>query len=123
MGKPRKQPHVPRPSPLQQVQLTRPISQAPVSPGLVRDPIFWKRFSAAVHASEEFDLERGRSDSTSTVDSKKKGERKRENDWLEQQWKEKRRCRTLCIVITLIVACLISGGAVAGWWFTQGPGR
>ncbi|KAH7417179.1 hypothetical protein BKA64DRAFT_768983 [Cadophora sp. MPI-SDFR-AT-0126] len=123
MGKPRKQPHVPRPSPLQQVHLTRPLSEVPPTSGLVRDPMFWKRFSVAVHEAEGGDLESGRSASTSTIELKKTGERERENDWLAQQHKEKRRCRITCMIITLLVAILITGGAIAGWWFTQGPGR
>ncbi|KAG4431847.1 hypothetical protein IFR05_012664 [Cadophora sp. M221] len=123
MGRPRKQPHVPRPSPLQQVHLTRPISQVPPTSGLVRDPMFWKRFSVAVHEAEGGDLESGRSASASTIELKKNGERERENDWLAQQNKEKRRCRFMCMIITLIVVLLITGGSIAGWWFTQGPGR
>ncbi|PQE19904.1 hypothetical protein CJF31_00006410 [Rutstroemia sp. NJR-2017a BVV2] len=45
-----------RPSPLKQEVSQRPISTLPPqSPGLglVRDPQFWKRFSTAVHMSEE----------------------------------------------------------------------
>lgn len=49
---PRQQTFVNRPSPLAQVSLTRPVSQNPEM-GLVRDPAFWKRFSAAVHMAEE----------------------------------------------------------------------
>lgn len=76
----------PRPSPLAQVQHTRPLSTIPDVPsratsanpdsadeeqgdmGLVRDPYFWKRFSAAVHASE-IDLS-GPPEPTSATSSK-----------------------------------------------------
>jgi len=68
--------HVPvRPSPLAQVHLTRPISTAPQTQGLVRDPLFWKRFSTAVHMNEvggtgrPVDLERARRDTGSSSSS------------------------------------------------------
>ncbi|ESZ92380.1 hypothetical protein SBOR_7235 [Sclerotinia borealis F-4128] len=41
-----------RPSPLQREVSQRPISMQSQSIGLVRDPMFWKRFSTAVHMSE-----------------------------------------------------------------------
>lgn len=71
MGHPRSQrPKVQRPSPLQQVHLTRPLSQAPPEMGLVRDPAFWKRFSTAVHIAEQDSAEMGLRTPASSVDMK-----------------------------------------------------
>lgn len=78
MGRPRPRPKVLKPSPLSQTHFTRPLSVAPpeTTPeiGVVTDPMFWKRFSAVVHASEdEENLEkggRGRVPTSSTVDVK-----------------------------------------------------
>jgi hypothetical protein len=69
MGRPPRsqKPHVQRPSPLQQVHLTRPISHVPPTSGLVRDPLFWKRFSTAVHMTEV------------PVDDEEKGAQSRKN--------------------------------------------
>jgi hypothetical protein len=41
------------------------------------------------------------------------------DDWLGQQRKEKRRCRVLCAVITVVIMILIAGGAFCGWYFTH----
>jgi len=46
------------PSPLVQVHHLRPLSNGPDNSkagagGLVRDPLFWKRFSVAVHTAED----------------------------------------------------------------------
>ncbi|KAE9381332.1 hypothetical protein N431DRAFT_424893 [Stipitochalara longipes BDJ] len=120
MGKPRAQrPHVKRPSPLQQVHSTRPLSQAaepeaaPPAVGLVRDPHFWKRFSTAVHKAEVTgDVEQGSQKSGKTsVDTK--------DEWLAQQHKEKRRCRILCASITGVLLLVIIAAAVVGWYFTK----
>ncbi|KUJ22755.1 uncharacterized protein LY89DRAFT_680867 [Mollisia scopiformis] len=75
-GNPRAgRPHVVRPSPLQQVSHTRPLSSAPPTSGLVRDPLFWKRFSVAVHAAEVCDEESGKGSvkSGNTVEIKAAG--------------------------------------------------
>ncbi|CAL3962212.1 hypothetical protein PZA11_000562 [Diplocarpon coronariae] len=117
MGKPRKQPYIKRPSPLKEVHLTRPASQAMTAPDLVKDPMLFQLFA---HAPET-DLELGgESDSKSIVGPKRRAEN---NDWLAQQRMEKRRCRITCMIITLMLVMLIAGAAIAGWWFTQGPGR
>ncbi|KAI9053407.1 hypothetical protein LZ554_002365 [Drepanopeziza brunnea f. sp. 'monogermtubi'] len=84
------------------------------------DPIFWKRFSVAVREAENADLEGGRNDSTSTIELRKRSD---SNDWLAQQHQEKRNCRYVCMVITLVVVVLVTGAAIVGWWFTQGPGK
>lgn len=47
-----------RRSPLAQVHHTRPLSTGPdhtmaAAGGVVRDPLFWKRFSVAVHKAED----------------------------------------------------------------------
>lgn len=56
------QPHIQRPSPLAQVHQLRPVSQLPPTSGLVRDPLFWKRFSVAIHMTEvDGDEESGKS--------------------------------------------------------------
>jgi hypothetical protein len=69
MGRPLRQPKVNGPSPLQQVQFTRPLSQATPEMGLVRDPQFWKRFSTAVHMAEEGGEEPGRPQGSRTNSS------------------------------------------------------
>ncbi|KAL3424864.1 hypothetical protein PVAG01_04145 [Phlyctema vagabunda] len=116
MGKPRKQRSQPKPSPLQQVHFTRPLSLAPASSppemGLVRDPQFWKRFSVAAHQAEVKEV----SPTSSTSD----GESGYGDQWLTQQHKEKRRCRVLCASITVVIAVTITAGAVVAWWFTKG---
>ncbi|KAK2628128.1 hypothetical protein QTJ16_002774 [Diplocarpon rosae] len=117
MGKPRTQPYIKRPSPLKEVHLTRPISQAPTTPGLVKDPVLFQIFAHAPKADLEVG---GENDSTSTGGSRKE---RADSDWLAQQHREKRRCRIICMVITLMVVMLIIGAAIAGWWFTQGPGK
>jgi len=68
MGKP-PPPKVQRPSPLQQVHSTRPLSEATPEMGLVRDPAFWKRFSTAVHRADT-DTEMGVRTPASSVDMK-----------------------------------------------------
>jgi len=65
------QPRIHRPSPLQQVAHTRPLSQAPPTPGAVRDSLFWKRFSTAVHQTESSkDEEAGTQSSSRSFDAK-----------------------------------------------------
>lgn len=64
--------HIQRPSPLQQELQTRPSSQVPPASGLVRDPLFWKRFSVAVHLAEGelgVDEERGGGSGRGSVNS------------------------------------------------------
>jgi len=116
MGRPLPKPKVLRPSPLQQV-VTRPLSQFPLSQtapemGLVRDPAFWKRFSVAVHRAES-DIEMGLRTPASSVDIKYG------DQWLEQQHKDKRRCRTICVVITISVIIVLAAAAVVGWYFVN----
>ncbi|PQE27231.1 hypothetical protein CJF32_00000190 [Rutstroemia sp. NJR-2017a WRK4] len=111
-----------RPSPLKQEVSQRPISTLPPqSPGLglVRDPQFWKRFSTAVHMSEENlkELEAGlagtggRNERSDTIGSGN-------GNWLEQQYREKRRCRAICMGVTLIVAILVAAAVVIVLHFT-----
>ncbi|KAH8603076.1 hypothetical protein B0O99DRAFT_498474 [Bisporella sp. PMI_857] len=104
------------PSPLQQVHLTRPLSVAPSNHqpemGLVRDPAFWKRFSTAVHRAETFDSEKGAKSPSSF-------NMKNEDQWLVQQHREKRRCRVICVSITLAVIIVVTAAAVCGWYFVN----
>ncbi|TVY32228.1 hypothetical protein LSUB1_G008319 [Lachnellula subtilissima] len=136
---PRQQTFVGRPSPLAQVSLTRPISQTPEM-GLVRDPAFWKRFSAAVHIAEEggvVEPERPRGSRTNSDSSANTFTVKDayvflsctsvegrwwalDNDWLQKQHQEKRRCRMMCISITLMIVILGVGGGVVAWYFLKG---
>lgn len=64
---PMPRPKVPRghrPSPLAQEVHLRPVSEQPNL--AIADPIFWKRFSAAIHEAEgAADIENGRARSTS----------------------------------------------------------
>ncbi|PMD39729.1 hypothetical protein L207DRAFT_583582 [Hyaloscypha variabilis F] len=123
MGKSRAhQPYVKRPSPLQQVHSTRPLSQlpeanenqaAPPANDLVRDPQFWKRLSTAVHRAEVTkDVERG-SQMSGTTNSTLNDE------WLAQQHREKRHCRVLCASISGVVLVFVIATAVVGWYFTK----
>jgi hypothetical protein len=41
------------------------------------------------------------------------------NDWLAQQAKEKRRCRIVCMSITLAVLLVVIAAAIVGWYFTK----
>ncbi|CAG8971677.1 hypothetical protein HYALB_00003145 [Hymenoscyphus albidus] len=129
--KPRSQrPHVPRPSPLQQVTLTRPIStlevdQPSADMGLVRDPEFWKRFSTAMHKAEEVEAteepaNRGsRSNSGSSGGQSLKKSYSYGDDWLIQQRRDKRRCRIYSLLIAAVVIAIIAAGAICGWYFTH----
>ncbi|KAF7915776.1 uncharacterized protein EAE98_009347 [Botrytis deweyae] len=105
-----------RPSPLKQEVSQRPISMQSPSMGLVRDPMFWKRFSTAVHMSEVDlkELESGfASERVERKDSSGGGE-----DWLDQQYKEKRRCRFICIGVTILVSILVAAAVVVVLYFT-----
>ncbi|KAF7913793.1 uncharacterized protein EAF01_000199 [Botrytis porri] len=105
-----------RPSPLKQEVSQRPISMQSPSMGLVRDPMFWKRFSTAVHMSEVDlkGLESGfASERVERKDSYGGGE-----DWLDQQYKEKRRCRSICIGVTILVSILVTAAVVVVLYFT-----
>ncbi|TVY15192.1 hypothetical protein LARI1_G006435 [Lachnellula arida] len=122
---PRQQTFVNRPSPLAQVSLTRPVSQNPEL-GLVRDPAFWKRFSVAVHMAEEggvgvVEPEHTRGSRTNSNSSASTfAVKDANNDWLEKQHKEKRRCRMMCVSITLMIIILGVGGGVVVWYFLKG---
>ncbi|TVY58135.1 hypothetical protein LCER1_G001915 [Lachnellula cervina] len=122
---PRQQTFVNRPSPLAQVSLTRPVSQNPEM-GLVRDPAFWKRFSAAVHMAEEggvgvVETEHTRGSRTNSNSSASTfAVKDANNDWLQKQHKEKRRCRIMCVSITLMIIILGVGGGVVAWYFLKG---
>ncbi|TVY36077.1 hypothetical protein LOCC1_G007175 [Lachnellula occidentalis] len=145
--KPRQQTFVNRPSPLAQVSLTRPLSQNPEL-GLVRDPAFWKRFSAAVHMEEGdagvVEPEHGRGSRTNSNSSSNtftvkdtyglhaRTSRKdryvgivangvnRNDDWLQKQHQEKRRWKMMCISITLMIVILGVGAGVVAWYFLKG---
>ncbi|RAL62402.1 hypothetical protein DID88_004968 [Monilinia fructigena] len=39
-------------------------------------------------------------------------------DWLDQQYKEKRRCRLICMVVTFGVAILVAAAVVVVLYFT-----
>jgi cytoskeletal protein RodZ len=41
------------------------------------------------------------------------------NDWLAQQAREKRRCRVICMSISLAVMMVIIAAAIVGWYFTK----
>jgi hypothetical protein len=65
------QPRIQRPSPLQQVAHTRPLSQAPPTPEVETDSQLWKRFSKAVHQTESIkDEEAEAQSSSSSFDAK-----------------------------------------------------
>ncbi|KFY18737.1 hypothetical protein V493_08379 [Pseudogymnoascus sp. VKM F-4281 (FW-2241)] len=111
--------HGHRPSPLAQEVHLRPVSEQPNLS--VADPIFWKRFSAAIHEAEGADAENGRARSTSastggTMD-------KNGDDWLVRQRQKKRRCRVISWSVALSVVMLITAVAVVAWYFTAGPGK
>ncbi|KAB8302877.1 hypothetical protein EYC80_006204 [Monilinia laxa] len=101
-----------RPSPLKQEVSQRPVSMQSPSIGLVRDPMFWKRFSTAVHMSE-VDLKEIESGFASERLENRKDSYGGGEDWLDQQYKEKRRCRLICMVVTFGVAILVA--AADGW--------
>lgn len=39
-------------------------------------------------------------------------------DWLDQQYKEKRRCRFICIGVTILVSILVAAAVVVVLYFT-----
>ncbi|KFY18179.1 hypothetical protein V492_00093 [Pseudogymnoascus sp. VKM F-4246] len=108
-----------RPSPLAQEVHLRPVSELPNL--AVADPIFWKRFSAAIHEAEGSDIENGRARSTS--DSTGYTMDKTGDDWLVRQRQKKRRCRVISWGITLSIVLVIIAVAVVAWYFTAGPGK
>ncbi|KAL5347044.1 hypothetical protein ACLOAV_008187 [Pseudogymnoascus australis] len=140
-----------RPSPLAQEVHLRPVSEQPNLS--VADPIFWKRFSAAIHEAEGADVENGRARSTSasTGESMDKpglvltilvtgcasemtvrGAHNLDSnadcvwyrdDWLVRQRQKKRRCRVISWGVALSVVLLITAVAVVAWYFTAGPGK
>ncbi|KAA8576289.1 hypothetical protein EYC84_006430 [Monilinia fructicola] len=95
-----------RPSPLKQEVSQRPISMQSPSMGLVRDPMFWKRFSTAVHMSE-VDLKEIESGFASERLEKRKDSYGEGEDWLDQQYKERRRCRLICMW-----SCILQEGSI-----------
>ncbi|RFU25662.1 hypothetical protein B7463_g10682, partial [Scytalidium lignicola] len=109
MPRPRRdQPRIQRPSPLKQVhdpQSFADIERPP--PGLVRDPHFWRRFSTAVHLSEQ----NGSIESPASSIDMKYGD-----DWLTQQRKEKRRYRYLCLGVLLAICLAAIAGGVVAWY-------
>lgn len=149
------QPRVNKPSPLKQVHLTRPLSYLPnLHPprpemGLVRDPMFWKRFSTAMHDAERGEVRSAtrssRSNSGSSGESTSRAKygyvecfifkvggdgggawsstnrkHRAEDDWLAQQRSDKRRCRWICVSITIVLIIIIVAAAFCGWYFTKG---
>ncbi|KAG9238356.1 hypothetical protein BJ875DRAFT_480465 [Amylocarpus encephaloides] len=114
-------PRVNKPSPLQQEISGTPISNVEASPvdlGVVRDPLFWKRFSVAMHDVEKGDIEmasrgsRSNSGSSGGTLGPKYGD-----EWLQQQKKES---RGYCIkgavcFIALIVALIL--GLSLGFYY------
>ncbi|KFY61250.1 hypothetical protein V496_05104 [Pseudogymnoascus sp. VKM F-4515 (FW-2607)] len=108
-----------RPSPLAQEVHLRPVSELPNLS--VADPIFWKRFSAAIHEAEGADVENGRARSTSASTGESMD--KPGDDWLVRQRQKKRRCRVISWGVALSVVLLITAVAVVAWYFTAGPGK
>ncbi|OBT54599.1 hypothetical protein VE04_06814 [Pseudogymnoascus sp. 24MN13] len=109
-----------RPSPLAQEVHLRPVSEQPNL--AIADPIFWKRFSAAIHEAEgAADIENGRARSTSASTGETMD--KHGDDWLVRQRQKKRRCRIISWSITLSIALVIIAVAVVAWYFTAGPGK
>ncbi|KAF7856880.1 hypothetical protein EAF04_009641 [Stromatinia cepivora] len=107
-----------RPSPLKQEVSQRPVSMQSHSMGLVRDPMFWKRFSTAVHMSE-VDLKELESGYARERVGRRKDPYDGGEDWLDQQYKEKRRCRFICIGVTFLVAILVAAAVVVVLYFTE----
>ncbi|KAI1004967.1 hypothetical protein K3495_g3251 [Podosphaera aphanis] len=111
-GNPRAlRPHVIRPSPLAQVSHQRSLSLVPPSSELIRDPLFWKRFSMAMH-TEKLDVEMGKSDSESSNCGTSPSNKYDGNEWLVQQHKEKRRCRIIALYIITIIIMIVIAAAV-----------
>ncbi|KAF2723520.1 hypothetical protein K431DRAFT_301770 [Polychaeton citri CBS 116435] len=69
-----------------------------------RDPLFWKRFSTAVH----FDEEHGR-------------EQKAPDTWLARQNSKRHRVTTICWIFWFIFLCLVVAIViVVAWMVSQG---
>ncbi|RKF82804.1 hypothetical protein GcC1_010006 [Golovinomyces cichoracearum] len=115
-GNPRAlRPHVIRPSPLAQVSHQRALSTLETSE-LSFDPLFRTHFSLVTQA-ERGDLTTGRS-INSTLESGFAARKIYDgNEWLSQQHREKRRCRRMAILITLIVIAIVTSASIVGWYF------
>ncbi|PYH53613.1 uncharacterized protein BO96DRAFT_344762 [Aspergillus niger CBS 101883] len=72
---------------------------------LVRDPAFWKRFSAAIHLDEEAKTETGAKKPTIWTDH-----------WIEAQRQKRRRTFICGILIFLIVAIIVAAIVVVILW-------
>jgi hypothetical protein len=107
----------------------------------MRDAMFWKRFSAAVHASER-DEEKGlagkRSASWTSSGSAssrarfvgpdwggvgREADRWCRDDWLLKQQRKKRRCRVVAWSVAISIGLAVAAIAVVGWYYTKGPGK
>ncbi|KIN04157.1 hypothetical protein OIDMADRAFT_26774 [Oidiodendron maius Zn] len=103
----------PGPSPLHQVLLTEEPLELEASHGLVRDPRFWRLFSKAVHLSDGEKLESGLQTASNTADAKEGDE------WLAEQYKERRKCRIICGVITAAVILAILTVVLVAYYFLK----
>ncbi|GFF42741.1 conserved hypothetical protein [Aspergillus udagawae] len=71
---------------------------------LVRDPLFWKRFSRAVHLDEEA---KAAAQNRSLVHS---------DNWIQAQYRKKRRSIVCGFVIFLAITSLVAGIIVVFLW-------
>ncbi|EDP48117.1 conserved hypothetical protein [Aspergillus fumigatus A1163] len=76
---------------------------------LVRDPLFWKRFSRAVHLDEE---------AKAAAQNKSPGRITNEprDNWIQAQYRKKRRSIVCGFVIFLAIASLVAGIIVVLLW-------
>ncbi|KAJ5096370.1 hypothetical protein NUU61_005726 [Penicillium alfredii] len=79
---------------------------------LVRDPFFWKRFSAAVHLDEEANGGQAGPKPQVTAPTSDK------ESWLSRQQQKRRRSFVYGFVILCCVVFVIIG-AVVVWWLSQ----
>lgn len=121
-----RQPHrQSRPSPLSQVQTTDILSSnrnsrsatpasfaaSEVRSDVAQDPLFWKRFSQAVQVAEE--SKAAAAAAAAPAAGKKAENRVSEysgrGSWLQQQKREKRKCRVTCaLIIGAAIAVIIA---------------
>ncbi|KAJ5895628.1 hypothetical protein N7495_007319 [Penicillium taxi] len=82
---------------------------------LVRDPYFWKRFSTAVHLSENAKHGAGGLESPT---SEKLMTRRKPQSWLERERRKSRRSLIWGFIIFFTIVLLVTGGGIV-WWLSK----
>ncbi|EAW10952.1 uncharacterized protein ACLA_065860 [Aspergillus clavatus NRRL 1] len=79
---------------------------------LVRDPMFWKRFSRAVHLDEEAKAAAGGKNNSNSNNN-------HSDNWIQAQYRKKRRSIICGFFIFLAIASLVAGIIVVLLWLNS----